>query len=224
MGGLTEAGVKNVKILLRKSLEEKSSYAEIIQYFNQAPRSDGYSPSELFHGRRVRSNLPTIDKTVDVDKGKAHRELTDMVTKNSTRTHKPVCALHLGDLVYHRHFDGKKTLRIDSLCEIIEVRNHGKSYYIKDQNTDRIYLRNRSWIEPSKTSLNEIHQAKNLKVKFDENISHLLVEGKVHSTNRKASTSCLRSKDSTIKNKRVNFDSSMVIACCELISLRNANK
>ena len=183
--------MKNAKILLRKSLEEKSSYAEIIQYFNQAPRSDGYSPSELFHGRRVRSHLPTIDETVDVDKGKAHRELTDMVTKNSTRTHKPVRALQLGDLVYHHHFDGKKTLVIDSLCEIIEVRNHGESYYIKDLNTDRIYLRNRSWIKPSETSLNEIHQAKNLKVKFDENISHSLVEGKVHSTNRKASTSCL---------------------------------
>merc|ERR1711867_49320 len=135
-------------------------------------RSDGYSPSELFHGRRVRSHLPIIDEAVDVDKGKAHRELTDMVTKNSTRTHMPVRALHLGDLVYRRHFAGKKTLRINSLCEIIEVRNHGKSYYIKDLNTDRIYLRNRSWIEPSETSLKKIHQAKNHKVKFDDTISH----------------------------------------------------
>merc|ERR1711873_193434 len=56
--GLTEAGVKNAKILLRKLLEENFSYAEIIQYFNQAPRSDGYSPSELFQGHRVRSHLP----------------------------------------------------------------------------------------------------------------------------------------------------------------------
>ena len=161
---------------------------------------------------------------MNVDKGKAHRELTDMVTKNSTRTHKPVRQLQLGDLVYRRHFDGKKTLRIDSLCEIIEVRNHRESYYIRDLNNDRIYLRIRSWIEPSKTSLNEIHQAKNLKVKFDETISHSLIEGKVHSTKRKASTSCLRSKDSTIQHKRVHFNSSMVIARCELISWRNANK
>ena len=65
-----------------------------------------------------------LDETVDVEKGKAHRELTDMVTKNSTRTHKPVCALQLGDLVYRRHFDGKKTLRINSLCKIIEVLLH----------------------------------------------------------------------------------------------------
>ena len=222
--GLAEAGVRNAKILLWKSLEEKSSYAEVLQYFQQALWSDGYSPFDLFHGRRIRSHLPTIDETVDVDKGKAHRELTDLVTKNSTRNHKPVRALHLGDLAYRRHFNGKKVLRIDSLCKIIEVRNNGESYYIKDLSTDRIYLRNRSWIKPSESSLNEIHQAKNLKVKFDDNISQTLIEGEVHSTKRKASTSCLQSKDSTIKNKRVHFDSSIVIARCELISWRNANK
>ena len=115
-------------------------------------------------------------------------------------------------------------MEIENLCEVIEVRNHGESYYIKDLETDRIYLRNRAWIEPSKTSLNEIHKAKNLKVKFDDKIYHSLIEGKVHSTNREATTSCLRSKNSTIKDKRVHFDSSMVIACCELISWRNTNK
>ena len=84
-------------------------------HFNQAPREDGYSPSELFHGRRVRSHLPCLDNTVDVDKGKAARELKDMVVKNTTITHKPLKPLNLGDLCYRRHFDGKKTLRIESL-------------------------------------------------------------------------------------------------------------
>ena len=172
----------------------------------------------------MRSHLPTIDETVDVDKGKASREVTDIVTKNSTRTHKPVRAFQLGDLVYRHDFDRKKTLRIDSLCEIIEIRNHGESYYIKDLNTDRIYLRNRSWIEPSETSLNETHQAKKLEVEFDENISHSIIKGEVHSNKRKATTSCLRSKNSTIKNNRVQFDSSIIIARCELISWRKSNK
>ena len=159
-----------------------------------------------------------------MDKGKAHRELTDLVVKNATRTHKPVRQLQLGDLCYRRHFDGKKTLRIDSLCEVIKVRNHRESYYIRDISTGHIYLRNRSWIEPSESSLNEIHQAKNLEVEFDNTISHSLIEGKVHSTKRKVPTSCLRSKDSTITPKRVHFDSTMVIARCELISWRAANK
>merc|ERR1712112_169683 len=187
--GLTEAGVKNTKILLRKSLEEKSSYAEVLQYFNQTPRSDGYSPSELFHGRRVRSHLPTIDDSVNVGKGKAHRELTDMVTKNATRTHSPSRPLEVGDLVYRRHFDGMKTLEIENICEVIEARNHGESYYIKDLETDRIYLRNREWIEPSESSLNEIHKAKNLKVRFDDKIYHSLIQGKVQSKDRRASKS-----------------------------------
>ena len=205
-------------------MEEKSSYAEIIQYFNQTPRSDGYSPSELFHGRRVRSHLPTIDESVNVEKGKAKRELTDLVAKNSTRNHSPIRPLEVGDLVYRRHFDGKKTLEIENLCEVIEVRNHGESYYIKDLVNDRIYLRNRSWITPSESSLNEIHKAKNLKVRFDHTTYHSVIEGKVQRNERKDYNSCLRPKNSTIKNKRVQFDSSMVIARVELISWRNTQK
>ena len=75
---------------MRKLIEEKSSYADMLCHFNQAPREDGYSPSELFHGRRMRSYLPSIDDTVDVEKGKAKRELKDMVVKNATKTHKPI--------------------------------------------------------------------------------------------------------------------------------------
>ena len=109
-------------------------------YFNQ------YTPSELFHGQRVRSYLPTIDDTVNVEQGKAKRKLKDLIVKNATKAHKPVRQLQLGDLCYHRHFDRKKTLRIKSLCEVIEVCKSGESYYIRDLTMDRIYLRNRSWI------------------------------------------------------------------------------
>ena len=69
-------------------------------YFNQAPREDGYSPSELFHGRRMRSYHPSINNTVDVEKGKAKRELKDMVVKNASKTHKPLKPLNIGDLCY----------------------------------------------------------------------------------------------------------------------------
>ena len=54
--GLAESAVRNAKILLRQSIEEKSSYADMLCYFNQAPRDNGYSPSKLFY-----------DDTVDVD-------------------------------------------------------------------------------------------------------------------------------------------------------------
>ena len=88
--GLAESAVRNAKILLRKSIKEKSSYADMLCHFNQAPRDNGYSPSELFHRRRVRSHLPNIDDTIDVEKGKAKRELKYMVVKNTTKKHKPI--------------------------------------------------------------------------------------------------------------------------------------
>ena len=98
-----------------------------------------------------------MDDTVNVEKGKAKRELKDMVVKNAMKTHKPIKPLQLGDLCYRRHFYGKKTLRIESLCEFIEVRKCRESYYIRDLTTDRIYLRNRSWIKLSESSLSKIH-------------------------------------------------------------------
>ena len=110
-----------------KSIKEKSSYTDMLCHFNQAPREDGYSPSKLFHGRRMRSHLPCLNNTVDVDKGKAARELKDMVVKNATKTHKPLKPLNIRELYYRRHFNGKKTLRIESLYEVIKVRKNGES-------------------------------------------------------------------------------------------------
>ena len=77
---LAESAVKSAKNLLRKSIEEKSNYPEVLCHFNTTPREDGYSPSELFHGRKLRTYLPTLDDTVNINKGKASRELTDMIT------------------------------------------------------------------------------------------------------------------------------------------------
>ena len=118
-----------------------------------------FAPSELFHGRRVRSYLPSLEYTVDVKKEKAAREIKDLLVKNKTTNHKPLSPLSVGDLCYRSHFNGKKTLIIESLCEVIEVRKSGESYYIWDLESERIYLRNCSWIQPSEMSLNEIHKA-----------------------------------------------------------------
>ena len=152
----------------------------------------------------MRSYLPSIDDTVDLEKGKAKRELKDMVVKNATKTHKPLKPLNIGDLCYRRHFNSKKTLRIESLCEVIEVRKSGESYYIKDLTTDRVYLHNHSWIEPSESSINEIHQANNLKVKYDTTMCHTLKEGTVQFSKIETPTGCLHSKNSEPPAKRVN--------------------
>ena len=77
--------------------------------------------------------------------------MRDLVVKNVTKSHKLLKPLSVGDLCYRRHFYGKKTLRIESLCKVIEVRISRESYYIRYLETERIYLRNRSWIELSES-------------------------------------------------------------------------
>ena len=75
----------------------------------------------------MRTYRPILEDTVDVNKGKASREITNMLVKNTKHTHKPLKALEKGDLCYRREFDGKKMVKIDDLCEVIEVRKRGES-------------------------------------------------------------------------------------------------
>ena len=86
--------------------------------------------------------MSILDNTVDIKKGKAAREMKDLVVENSTKNHKPLKPISVGNLCYRRHFDGKKILRIESLCKVIEVCKSIESYYIRDLETERIYLRN----------------------------------------------------------------------------------
>ena len=86
--GLAKSAIKNAKLLLRNSIEEKSSYAEILCYFNQWPRADG---------QRVRSYLPTLDDKVDVEEDIVAIEMEDLLTKNATQTHNPLPPLKLDD-------------------------------------------------------------------------------------------------------------------------------
>ena len=70
----------------------------MLHHLIQATREDGYSPSELFYGRRMRSYLPILDDTEDIDKRKAVREIKDLLVKNATNNHKPLKALEVEDL------------------------------------------------------------------------------------------------------------------------------
>ena len=164
----------------------------------------------------MRTYLPTLDYFEDINKGKASRELTDKITRNASQTHKPLKTLKKGDLCYRREFDGKKLVKIDDLCEVIEVRKRGETYYIRDLQTEQTYLRNRSWIELCDKALNEIHKAKLLKVICDQTTCHKLNNGSIDKTQVQIPDPCIKSEDSEPSHKRVKFDNSIVLAQCEL--------
>ena len=156
-------------------------------------------------------------------KKKASRELTDMITRNNSQTHKPLKALEVGDLCYRREFDGKKLVKIDNLCEVIEVRKRNESYYIRDLKTEPTYLRNRSWIEPCDEATNEIHKAKLLKVICDQTTCHKINNGSVDKSIVEITEPCMRNEDAEPSRKRVKFDNSIVLARSELKAWRCLN-
>ena len=57
--GLAEAAVKNCKMLLLKTTNDKSLRAALLEFRN-TQRTDGYSPAQRFFGRRQRTTIPTL--------------------------------------------------------------------------------------------------------------------------------------------------------------------
>ena len=72
--GLAEAGVKNVKALLKKCMDRKECFETALAEFRIAPREDGYSPAELFYRRQVRGLLPELPKKLNVEEAEKARD------------------------------------------------------------------------------------------------------------------------------------------------------
>ena len=186
--------------------------------------ADRYSPSELLHGRRIRSILPSINDEVDINAAKAARQHTDLLVKNKKQTGKPLPSLSLRDLCYRIKLDGKKETLVSNPCEVIQIRRHGESYYIKDLVTNRIYLRNRKYIKKSESYKNELHKIEAMEILANKNIKHKIVDGKLSTEDTTPPTGCLRTKNSPSSSKRVQFDSTMYICRVELKKIRALRK
>ena len=144
------------------------------------------------------------------------------MVKKATHNLKPLKMLEVGDLCYRREFDGKKPVKIKDLCEVIKVRKRGgESYYIKDLESERIYLRNRSWIQPCDKALIKIHKAKILSIICDQSTSHKMTDGSISNTQVEIPESCMRTNSSKPQSKRVKFDNTIVLARCELRAWRS---
>ena len=58
--GLAEAAVKQTKHLLAKCLYTGEDFNAALLEYRNTPRADGYSPAQMFFGRRQRTRLPTL--------------------------------------------------------------------------------------------------------------------------------------------------------------------
>ena len=172
------------------------------------------------HGWRIRSLLPTLDDKIDIAAAKAAGEKTDLIINNKKQTSKPSPPISLGNLCYRILFEGKRETLVDNPCEVIQIRKHGESYYIRDILTNRIYSRNRKFIKMSEASKKEFYRIKNMEVMTKKYLKHKLVDGKLSTEEVTPPASCMRKKDLETSSKRVQFDSTLFLAWGELRKYR----
>ena len=147
--GLAEAAVKSAKYLLAKCMDTGDDFRTALTAWRNTPRADGYSPTQLFYGRRQRTPfLPTLDthhNMVDLDAGAAARlqRLAINVQQHDAHAH-PLPQLAPGDSV---HVLNPFTHRWTTLATVVSMRPDGASYVI---NVDgREFIRNRTFLRPA---------------------------------------------------------------------------
>ena len=174
--GLAEAGVKNVKNLLKKCLDSKECFETALAEFRIAPREDGYSPAELFYKRQVRGLLPELPRKFNVeDAEKARDKVQEAYTeKRQTRsTSKP---LGMGQRVW---LQDQQTKRWTIDGTIKSIRDGGRSYVV--ETSGGAYLRNRRYIKAASSRIkHEVTQAIRRATPADNNEEKETSTKKVH--------------------------------------------
>ena len=87
--GHAEASVKVAKTLLDKVNANMAQFFEHLSSWRNTPRPDGFAPSDLFFGRRLRSQLPDLRQaSTPANPLKAHRCVNKKEKGKRTRTTK----------------------------------------------------------------------------------------------------------------------------------------
>ena len=141
--GLAEAGVKNVKALLKKCCDSKECFETALAEFRIAPREDGYSPAELFYKRQVRGLLPELPKKLNVEEAERARDKVQEAYTAQRQTRSASKPLVIGQRVWLQDQQSKKW----TIGGVIKtVRNGGRSYVVETE-SGAAYLRNRRFIK-----------------------------------------------------------------------------
>lgn len=154
--GLVEAGVKSIKYLLKKYNDSMNSqFFTALQELRNSPRADGYSPAQLFLGRRQRGVLPVHHRTTEFDPGivqaGAHkRQQQRAKTKRKfDETSHLLPEFRSGAHVRVQHPTSK---RWDQIGQVIRPRNALKRSYIVKIGS-RFYVRNKRFLRPLKSAV-----------------------------------------------------------------------
>lgn len=141
--GLAEAAVKQTKYLLIKCEGKMEEFKRALAEWRNTPRADGYSPAQMFIGRRQRGLLPTLPNALEPinleDAHAARTETSDKGKEYFDRSAVDAEPLKQGQKV---HVQNPKTNRWDRSAVVVSVRSQGRSYVIRDAN-GKFFTRNR---------------------------------------------------------------------------------
>mgnify|MGYP003320628885 CR=1 FL=1 len=146
--GLAEAGVKNVKALLKKCLDSKECFETALAEFRIAPREDGYSPAELFYRRQVRGLLPELPKKLNVEDAEKARDKVQETYTAQRQTRSTSKPLGMGQRVWLQDQQTKRWT-IDGVIK--SIRDGGRSFVV--ETSGGAYLRNRRYIKAASSRI-----------------------------------------------------------------------
>ncbi|NJL71582.1 MAG: DDE-type integrase/transposase/recombinase [Candidatus Competibacteraceae bacterium] len=146
--GLAEAAVKNVKRLLQKCKMTGENFDLCLAAFRTAPRSDSFSPADMFFGRKIRGHLPIhpslTGMQVDLVTAKNARQ-GKRAKQNEYQVGKVLDQLELGQEVFMQDPHSK---RWNLTGFIKQLRDDGRSYLVEDPFSRKEFLRNRRHLRP----------------------------------------------------------------------------
>jgi hypothetical protein len=146
--GLAEVTVHSMKELLRKSNYNFDTFQRALLEWRNVPRADGFSPAQMYLGRKQRTLLPALPvayQPIDQARAaKARRETRDKAKEYHDQTAHLLPALMVGQHVRLQH---PITKLWDSKGVVHDVRDTGRSYNIKLYN-GTFCVRNRIFLKP----------------------------------------------------------------------------
>ena len=141
--GRVERAVGQLKQLLKRAKAARECFFTSLAEWRLAPRSEGASPSQLFHKRNVRSGrLPEVQGPLDMEVAQEKKEASQRRSrdKRTTRHPRKMLAMHQSVLM-----QDQKTKLWSISGKVVAIRPSGKSYIVRTKNGT--YLRGIRYIK-----------------------------------------------------------------------------
>jgi transposase InsO family protein len=142
--GLAEAGVKNVKRLLKKCRKAGKHFPSALLEWRNTPRADGVSPAQVFFGRRQRTLLPALPRVNLPDSiqqfGEIRKKAKDIKDEQRNVLRQELPVFQIGEEVLVQH---PKDKMWESSGVIGSVHQDGRSYEVLMHDSGKYFRRNR---------------------------------------------------------------------------------